>query len=99
MIALEDYKEKESTICLRNKYCGMLGVALRTQVDKISGMLRTSAANTQRQNNEEESTRHRQDVAKVIRSTSNYAAIDWSKCFICQKKTYKKDRQLLNITT
>lgn len=57
----------------------------------------SGTANTEE--NEEEISKSRQAAGKVTRSTSNFDGIDWSKCFICKKKTYKKVTELVNIST
>ena len=42
------------------------------------------------------------EQAKMPESTAKRAqcrSIDWSKCFFCKKKTHKKDKKLINIST
>ena len=61
--------------------------------------LRYASGTANTEENEEEIAKGRQAVGKVTRSTSNFDGIDWSKCFICKKKTYKKVTELVNIST
>lgn len=61
--------------------------------------LRYASGTANTEQNEEEIAKSRQAVGKVTRSTSSFDGIDWSKCFICKKKTYKKVTELVNIST
>ena len=100
-------KNRKEVLAVRTSYRKEVLALLSCSRKEVLAVSRTQAQATRNQPQEELllADEKRSSCACIIfglyctRSTSNFDGIDWSKCFICKKKTYKKVTELVNIST